>query len=163
MTYSRVLAIDPGKAAGWCLFTDGFYHSSGGCDGESVVDVRRVYSQAVPEIVVVEDQIFNPKVNPYTIKVLIERAALWKWLAMDRGIDVAEQIKPLVWQDWAGIPRQRRKPSTADRQARKQYINLVASRVAGTTTLDNESDAVLLCSYWINVVLPVIEEIESQP
>uniref|UniRef100_A0A6M3XDL1 Holliday junction resolvase RuvC n=1 Tax=viral metagenome TaxID=1070528 RepID=A0A6M3XDL1_9ZZZZ len=161
VSYRRILAIDPGKEAGWCLFCDGFCHSSGGADGESVAEVRRIYEHAVPEIVVIEDQHFNPRVSPYAIKTLVERAALWYWLAIDRGIDVAERVPALAWQDWAGIPRQKRKPKTSDKTARKQLINLRASEVAGTTTMDNESDAVLLCSYWFNAVLPVVEENES--
>lgn len=129
-----VLAVDPGALAGWCHLYDGVITSHGLAHGDNPHAVYNLIHDLKPDLLVVEDQFIQFRNE--SIKTLIGLRYLWEWMSKLHGAKVAA-VAPVTWQSWAKV-----------RPGNKPAIDRLASSIAGRVCQPNESDAVLIASWW---------------
>ena len=144
-----ILAVDPGKRAGYAAFEPERAHlkQSGIVNGDSVREARFILDLFTwLDVLVVEDQFIptgrdqrgRPRVmNQKGLKTLMLRRHIWEVLAMERGIPV-ESVNPKIWQAYFKI-----------KAGDKGGICKVASVLVGKDVVEDEGDAILIGMWFI--------------
>lgn len=134
-----ILAIDPGKRAGWAAYTQGEYQGSDVVDGDSATAAASLLEYWAPDTLVLEDQFFRPG-RLKGIKTLLRRRYIWEVLAEHMGIDAVEIVEASKWQSHYRI-----KPGD------KQAIQRLAHAIVGNEVEPDEADAILMANWWDSV------------
>lgn len=128
---ARILAVDPGKAAGFALFDKRLLVESGALAGDDVFVIWDLVKRTAPDGIVVEDQFIGK--NPKTAKVIVLRRGHWETIAALRNIPTAT-VPPTTWQGWAKVKR-------GDKPAYYRFACAITGR---QLTSEDEAAAVLI-------------------
>jgi len=133
-----ILAIDPGKKAGWAAYTQGEYQGSATIDGDSVKAVSSMIDYWQPDTLVLEDQFFRPG-RLQGIKTLLRRRFIWEVLAEHLGVESIEIVEASKWQAHFRV-----------RPGDKLAIQKLARTLTGNEVEPDEADAILIGEWFIS-------------
>jgi len=133
-----ILAIDPGKKAGWAAYTQGEYQGSATIDGDSVKAVSSMIDYWQPDTLVLEDQFFRPR-QLKGIKTLLRRRFIWEVLAEHLGVESIEIVEASKWQAHFRV-----------RPGDKLAIQKLARTLTGNEVEPDEADAILIGEWFIS-------------
>jgi len=138
LLHSRPASIALTVPEGWRLeqIADGL-SASGIMDGTSWPAAQDLIQQTRPHLVLVEDQYHMPGRAWCSLKRLVILRALWDWTAAREGIPTTD-VNPRTWQAWAKV-----------KQGDKVAIQRIATGLMRRFTQQNESDAVVMVSWWM--------------
>ena len=134
-----ILAVDPGKRAGWACLTDDGLEASGVVDGDDVRMIDEIFTCHAPDVLVVEDQYFRPR-KLKGMKTLFRRRFTWEIIGRLRNIEV-EEIAATAWQGHFRI-----------RRGDKVGVGQMARALAGKECAADEADAVCM-AYWYQMTM----------